>query len=120
MAPQNVSEKQYLFHSCSGGITPLTQAKPPLSLFRSLSSLPLSGSPDMGENAILDRFKQIKPKVLICQDSYVYAGKNINKVKSLRNIIKRLPSLSATILVKIKDNPLTKKQLEWDNIMRLR
>ena len=52
-------------------------------------------APDMGENAILDRFKQIKPKVLICQDSYVYAGKIINKVNSLRNIIKKLPSLSA-------------------------
>jgi len=77
-------------------------------------------APDMGENAILDRFKQIKPKVLICQDSYVYAGKIINKVSTLRNIIKKLPSLSATILVKIKDNPLTKKQLEWNNIMRLR
>ncbi len=77
-------------------------------------------APDMGENAILDRFKQIKPKVLICQDSYVYAGKIINKVNSLRNIIEKLPSLSDTILVKIKDNPLTKKQLEWDNIMRLR
>ena len=77
-------------------------------------------APDMGENAILDRFKQIKPKVLICQDSYVYAGKIINKVNSLRNIIKKLPSLSDTILVKIKDNSLTKKQLEWNNIMRLR
>ena len=77
-------------------------------------------APDMGENAILDRFKQIKPKVLICQDSYVYAGKTIYKVSTLRNIIKKLPSLSATILVKIKDNPLTKKQLEWNNIMCLR
>jgi len=77
-------------------------------------------APDMGENAILDRFKQIKPKVLICQDSYVYAGKIINKVNSLRNIIKQLPSLSDTILVKIKDNSLTKKQLEWNHIMRLR
>ena len=77
-------------------------------------------APDMGENAILDRFKQIKPKVLICQDSYVYAGKIINKVNSLRNIIEKLPSLSDTILVKIKDNSLTKKQLEWNHIMRLR
>ncbi len=77
-------------------------------------------APDMGENAILDRFKQIKPKVLICQDSYVYAGKVINKVNSLKNIIKKLPSLNHTILVKIKDNQLTNKQLEWNNIMLLK
>ena len=74
---------------------------------------------DMGETAILDRFKQIKPKVLICQDSYIYAGKLINKVNSLKNIIKNLPSLSHTIVVKIENNQLTEKHLEWDNIMRL-
>ena len=32
----------------------------------------------------------------------------------------KITSLSDTILVKIKDNSLTKKQLEWNNIMRLR
>ena len=36
-------------------------------------------APDMGETAILDRFKQIEPKVLICQDSYIYAGKLLTK-----------------------------------------
>ena len=77
-------------------------------------------SPDMGETAILDRFKQVKPKILICQDSYIYAGKFINKVKSLKKIIKNLPSLNHTILVKIKDNDLTERQLEWDNIMCLK
>ena len=45
-------------------------------------------APDMGETAVLDRFKQIDPKVLICQDSYTYAGKFINKVNSLKDIIK--------------------------------
>ena len=77
-------------------------------------------APDMGETAILDRFKQVKPKILICQDSYIYAGKFINKVKSLKKIIKNLPSLTHSILVKIKDNDLTKRQLEWDNIMCLK
>ena len=76
-------------------------------------------APDMGETAILDRFKQIKPKVLICQDSYIYAGKFINKVNSLNNIIKNLTSLSHTILVKMRDNKLTEKHLEWDEIMCL-
>ena len=74
-------------------------------------------APDMGETAILDRFKQIEPKVLICQDSYIYAGKLINKADSLTNIIKNLPSLSHTIVVKIRDNQLTEKNLEWDEIM---
>ncbi len=77
-------------------------------------------APDMGETAILDRFKQIKPKVLICQDSYIYAGKIINKVNSLSNIINQLPSLAHTIIVKIKENHFTEAQLEWDNIMSLK
>ena len=46
-------------------------------------------APDMGETAILDRFKQIKPKVLICQDGYIYAGKFISKVNALKTIIKK-------------------------------
>ncbi|MDG1069066.1 MAG: AMP-binding protein, partial [Sulfitobacter sp.] len=32
-------------------------------------------APDMGQVAIVDRFKQIAPKVFISQDGYVHAGK---------------------------------------------
>jgi acetoacetyl-CoA synthetase len=51
-------------------------------------------APDMGHVAILDRFKQIKPKVLIAQDGYVHAGKQIDRRDVLAQIGAGLPSVA--------------------------
>ena len=37
-----------------------------------------SCSPDFGTQGVIDRFKQIEPKVLITSDYYFYNGKKIN------------------------------------------
>ena len=50
-------------------------------------------APDMGHVAILDRFKQIAPKVLIAQDGYVHAGKMIDRRAVLAEINAGLPSV---------------------------
>ncbi len=50
-------------------------------------------APDMGHVAILDRFKQIAPKVLIAQDGYVHGGKMIDKRDVLAQISEQLPSV---------------------------
>ena len=50
-------------------------------------------APDMGHVAILDRFQQIEPKVLIAQDGYVHAGKTIDRREILETICAGLPSL---------------------------
>ena len=42
-------------------------------------------APDMGEVAILDRFRQIEPKILICQSGYIYAEKSIDKTIAIKN-----------------------------------
>lgn len=34
-----------------------------------------STAPDMGESGILDRYRQLRPKVLICDTEIFYAGK---------------------------------------------
>ncbi|WP_158963585.1 acetoacetate--CoA ligase [Chachezhania sediminis] len=54
-------------------------------------------APDMGHVAILDRFQQIEPKVLIVQDGYVHAGKTVDKRPVLDTIIKDLPTLTHTV-----------------------
>ena len=54
-------------------------------------------SPDMGHIAILNRFKQIEPKLLIAQDGYKYAGKTIDRsgvIEFVRDGLKKLSSLS--------------------------
>ena len=44
----------------------------------SLGAIWSSCSPDFGANGVLDRFGQIRPRVLFCADGYRYAGKEID------------------------------------------
>ncbi|MEZ5714702.1 MAG: AMP-binding protein [Paracoccaceae bacterium] len=56
-------------------------------------------APDMGHSAILDRFRQIEPKVLIAQDGYVHAGKQIDKRPLIQELAGELTSLQAKVMV---------------------
>ena len=44
-------------------------------------------SPDMGPLAVLDRFRQIEPKVLIACDGYVYGGVAHDRLPVLRELL---------------------------------
>jgi len=54
---------------------------------------------DMGVQAILDRFRQIEPKVLIAADGVRYAGKAIDRAGVVTELMAGLPSLELSILV---------------------
>lgn len=69
-------------------------------------------APDMGHVAILDRFKQIKPKVLIAQDGYVHAGKMIDRSAVVDEIIAGLPSLTHVVMRPVCQ-PLRHGHTEW-------
>ena len=58
-------------------------------------------APDMGHVAILDRFKQIKPKLMIAQNGYIHAGKTIDRSDLLRTIKNGLESLDALIIIPV-------------------
>jgi acetoacetyl-CoA synthetase len=72
-------------------------------------------APDMGHVAILDRFRQIEPKVLIAQDGYVHAGKTIDRRDLLNTITSGLPSLEQTVLVPVVDD-LLKGAVSWSDL----
>jgi acetoacetyl-CoA synthetase len=57
-----------------------------------------SCSPDFGVQGVVDRFKQIEPKVLITSDHYFYNGKKINILEKTDNILKKIPSIKQTIV----------------------
>ena len=59
----------------------------------SLGAVYSSCSPDFGFNGVFDRFSQIEPKLLITVDGYCYAGKQISRVKIIRQLKEKLPSL---------------------------
>lgn len=58
-------------------------------------------APDMGHVAILDRFRQIEPKVLIAQDGYVHAGRTIDRREVLNTIIAGLPTLEHRVILPV-------------------
>lgn len=51
-------------------------------------------APDMGTNAVLDRFRQIEPKMLIACDGVTYGGRDFDRTEVIAQLRKELPTLS--------------------------
>jgi len=58
-----------------------------------------SCSPDFGTRSIIDRFKQIQPKLLFAVDGYQYGGKGFDRISIVRELQQSLPTLENTVLV---------------------
>ncbi|AIL61879.1 acetoacetate--CoA ligase [Pseudomonas alkylphenolica] len=56
-------------------------------------------SPEFGTHGIIDRFGQIQPKLLIACGGYQYAGKNIDQVDKINEVLAQLPSLEHLLAV---------------------
>ena len=56
-------------------------------------------APDMGTHAVLERFKQIEPKVLIAVDGITYGGRDHDRLGVLAGLRAQLPSVQHTLLV---------------------
>jgi acetoacetyl-CoA synthetase len=61
-------------------------------------------SPDMGPVAVLDRFRQIGPKVLIVVDGQVYGGVGHDRRPVVREVLAGLPSVRHLVLLADLDN----------------
>ena len=58
-----------------------------------------SCSPDFGIKGVLDRFGQIKPKVLFTANGYWFKGKSLDSIERISDILKQLPSLEKVVVV---------------------
>jgi acetoacetyl-CoA synthetase len=65
----------------------------------SLGAIWSSCSPDMGASVVLDRFRQIEPKVLLAVDSYSYNGKFHDRSALVGELLQELPSVRHVIHV---------------------
>ncbi len=65
----------------------------------SLGAVWSSCSPDFGVRGVLDRFGQIKPRVLIAVDGYFYSGKPVDVLPRVREIAAQLPTLERVVIV---------------------
>ncbi len=57
-----------------------------------------SCSPDFGVQGVLDRFQQIKPKVLFAADGYHYNGKTHDSIEKLTDITRQLPTVEKVVV----------------------
>ncbi len=66
----------------------------------SIGAIWSSSSPDFGIKGVLDRFKQIKPKIIFAANGYLYNGKIFSSIEKLSKIAEALPTLKKVIIVK--------------------
>ncbi|RRR70399.1 MAG: acetoacetate--CoA ligase [Candidatus Viridilinea halotolerans] len=69
----------------------------------SLGAIWSSCSPDFGSPSVIDRFRQIEPKVLVTVDGYNYGGKAHDRRTTVAEIQTALPTLQTTIFIPYLD-----------------
>ena len=86
----------------------------------SIGAIWSSTSPDFGIKGVLDRFKQIAPKVVIAADGYLYSGKYFSTLDKLASITDQLPSVEKVIVAQYVEKPDLgdiKNGIFWDNFL---
>jgi acetoacetyl-CoA synthetase len=58
-----------------------------------------SCSPDFGIKGVLDRFGQIKPRILFVADGYFFKGKSLDSLSRVAQIIRDLPTIEKIVVV---------------------
>ena len=85
----------------------------------SLGAIWTSCSPDFGTRAVIDRFIQLQPKVLIAVDTYRYNGKAFRKKEVIHDLLKEIPEIK--LVVTISDHAIEvangKTALTWNDVM---
>jgi acetoacetyl-CoA synthetase len=80
-----------------------------------------SCSPDFGAGSVIDRFKQIEPKVLIAVDGYRYGGKGYDRTQMVGKLQREIPTLERTVILpylqKEPDTGPLEDVVMWDQLL---
>jgi acetoacetyl-CoA synthetase len=76
-------------------------------------------SPDMGPVAVLDRFQQIAPKVLVAVSSHVWGGITHNRSAVLQQVLAGLPSVQRLVMVGEPPKDLSVQVHSFDDWIRI-
>ena len=83
----------------------------------SLGAVWSSSSPEFGVGSVLDRFRQIEPKVFVAVDGYSYGGKLFDRIEAVEEIRRGLPSLERTVLLPRMGRAVPAWALSWDDLL---
>jgi acetoacetyl-CoA synthetase len=83
----------------------------------SLGATWTSCAPEFGVQAVLDRFTQVEPTVLLAVEGYRYGRHTVSRTDELAAIRAGLPSLRATVVVPYPDASALADAVQWDELM---
>jgi acetoacetyl-CoA synthetase len=89
----------------------------------SMGAIWSSCSPDFGTNSVVDRFKQIEPRILFAVDGYQYNGRRFDRRPVVAELQKALPTLEKTVILPyLSGDPLTATEglsatLSWSEML---
>jgi acetoacetyl-CoA synthetase len=86
----------------------------------SLGAIWSACSPEFGTNSTLDRFTQIKPKVLFAINQYTYGGKHFDKSDVVHDLVNALPSVEKVILISSTDRSKKNNYIPWNEVVNFR
>jgi acetoacetyl-CoA synthetase len=75
----------------------------------SIGAVWTSCSPDFGTTSVVDRFKQVRPKVLFTVDGYMYNGREFDRTSVVEELSQALPTLEQIIVVPYLRDQVTLK-----------
>ena len=76
-------------------------------------------APDMGTHAVVDRFKQITPKVLIAVDGVTYGGKDLARGAVVMELRQALPSVEYVVIYRnLGHQPSITDSTDWHHIVQ--
>ncbi len=80
-----------------------------------------SCSPDFGVQGVVDRFKQIEPRILVTSDYYFYNGKKINIIDKVDEVLKQIPSIEKVIVYNYneKEKESIKNFINFKDILKI-
>ena len=65
----------------------------------SIGAIWSSCSPEFGTRSVVDRLRQIEPRVLFAIDGYRYGGRDHSRLEAVKEIQRALPTLESTVIV---------------------
>src|SRR5260370_59469 len=72
-----------------------------------------SAAPEFGARSVIDRFEQIKPKVLLTVDGYRYNGRDFDRREVVAMIEAEIPSLEHVVVLPYLDG----EGGNWDELV---
>jgi acetoacetyl-CoA synthetase len=89
----------------------------------SMGAIWSSCSPDFGTSSVIDRFKQIEPRILFAVDGYQYNGRTFDRRPVIAELQQALPSLETTVIVPYLSGDAhqasagVSNSLSWDELL---